>query len=69
MATKVEKMPNQEEKIPQKKFKVSVLRKHCIKLFGVSTSTFDGAMRRHKDKELTVEEADAIIKKWLKGGK
>lgn len=43
------------------------LRAHCTRLFGVSTSTFDGAMHGHPEKEYTKEETRAIIDKWLYG--
>lgn len=47
------------------KYKVEKLRAACMKLFKVTTSTFDGAMYGHKEPEMTIEEAAAIINKWL----
>ena len=46
------------------KFSVEQLRKHCVRLFGISSSTFDGAMYGKKE-PMTIEEAKAIIKGWL----
>ncbi len=54
---------------PEQKYSVERLRLYCVKLFGVTMSTFDGAMYGHEAEMLTVNEADQIIKKWLKGGK
>lgn len=51
------------------KYPIETLRKHCIELFQLSTSTFDGAMCRCKAKEMTIKEAKDAIEKWLKGGK
>lgn len=45
------------------KFPIPVFRKNCITLFGVTTSTFDGATFG-KDGEYTVEEMSSIIKSW-----
>ena len=50
-------------------FQVEKLREHSIKLFGVSTSTFDGAMHRHEKSEYTVNEVKSIINDWLHGNK
>ena len=47
------------------KYKVEKLRAACMKLFKVTTSTFDGAMYGHTEPEMTIEEAAAIINKWL----
>ena len=45
-------------------FQVEKLRENSIKLFGVSTSTFDGAKS-----EYTVNEVKSIINDWLHGNK
>ena len=45
------------------KFSVEQLRKHCVRLFDISSSTFDGAMYGQAE-PMTVEEAKAIIKEW-----
>lgn len=52
-----------EKKNP--KFKVEKLRANSMKLFKVTTSTFDGAMYGRKESEMTIAEAGAIIDKWL----
>lgn len=53
------------------KFAVEKLRENSIHLFGVSISTFDGAMYGHNEGEYTINEAKAILNEWLygKGGK
>lgn len=47
------------------KFKVEKLRENSMKLFGVTTSTFDGAFYGNEKKEMTIEEAGAMLDKWL----
>lgn len=47
------------------KFKIEKLRENSMKLFGITTSTFDGAMYGQNVTELTVEEARKIINNWL----
>lgn len=51
-------------------FSVAKLRAHCVKLFGVTQSTFDGAMFGHSE-DISIKGAKAIIDEWLygKGGK
>ena len=51
------------------KFTIPELRRECVALFGVSSSTFAGAMNKHHGEELTVKEAKAILERWLRGGK
>lgn len=46
------------------KHSIEMLRKHCLKLFGVNQSTFDGAAHGLSDGELTVEEMANRIKGW-----
>ena len=53
-------IPQQEQK-----FKVEKLRENSVQLFGVTTSTFDGAFYGNKETEMTKKEAKAIICKWL----
>lgn len=50
------------------KYNVTKLRENSMRLFNVTTSTFDGAMYGHKETEMTIAEAGSIINKWL-GGK
>ena len=49
------------------KYSVDKLRKNSIALFGVTQSTFDGAMYGHGSKEYTINEAKAILERWLYG--
>lgn len=51
----------------EKKFAVDKLRENCRQLFGVSTSTFDGATYGMTGK-YTVEELKAHIEAWKKRG-
>ncbi len=48
------------------KYDIPTLRKGCMKVLGVTSSTFEGAFYGH-DGEYTVEEAKAIIENWMKG--
>jgi len=50
----------------EKSYDLSMLRKNSMKLFGVTTSTFDGAMSSQTG-QLTVSAAKGIIEKWKKG--
>lgn len=45
------------------KFTVGKLRENCLTLFGVTTSTFDGATHG-LDGEYTVEEMNKKIAEW-----
>ncbi|MDO4305750.1 MAG: hypothetical protein Q4C77_02870 [Eubacteriales bacterium] len=60
-----------EDKKSKPKYTVEKLREKSIHLFGVSQSTFDGAMYGHNEAEYTVSEVKNIIGEWLhgKGGK
>lgn len=49
------------------KFPIWQLRRHCLELFNVTSSTFDGAFHGHEG-EFTKAEAQEIITTWL-GGK
>jgi hypothetical protein len=51
----------------EQKFAVEKLRNNSIQLFGVPTSTFDGAMYGRNKEEYTVNEVKSIIDKWLYG--
>lgn len=53
----------------ERKFKKEKLREKAFDLYGVTTSTFDGAMYGHTENEFTVKEAEEIIRKWQKGDK
>lgn len=68
-----EETPVKKEQDVEKveKFSIEKLRQNSIALFGVTQSTFDGAMYGHKEKEFSIKEAKRIIDEWLygKGGK
>ncbi len=49
-----------------KRFPLSSFRKNCIKTFGITTSTFDGATFRLEEKEYSLDEMKSIIEKWKK---
>lgn len=49
----------------EQKFQIEKLREHCMELFGVTASTFDGAFYGKIETKLTKQEAQAIINKWL----
>lgn len=60
------KLEVQEAKpISAPKFSVEKLRENCQKLFGISRSTFDGAVSGLKG-EYTVQEMKENIAKWMK---
>lgn len=67
-APKAEPAPAVVEKTEKKEatFPLEVLRKDSLKLFGVTTSTFDGAMDGHKG-PFTVAKAREIIDTWKRG--
>lgn len=48
------------------KYSVEKLKEHCIDVFGVSQSTFAGAMHGHEG-NYTIDEAKAILNEWLFG--
>ena len=50
----------------EKSYDISALRNNCVKLLGVTTSTFDGAMQDQTG-PLSISEAKAIIENWKKG--
>lgn len=45
------------------KFPIPVLRKNCVNLFGITTSTFDGATFG-KTGKYSVKEMQSIIQSW-----
>lgn len=54
------------------KYDLLALRRNCSSLFGVTGSTFDGAMYGRTEKEMSIAEAKKIIETWKKkrrGGK
>lgn len=65
VASATEKVSSSATPKKEQRFPVSTLRTNCVKLFGCTTSTFDGAFFGCADKEYSIEEAKGIIKKWL----
>ncbi len=66
MAKKNNDKPTVTEATPQPpKFTVEQLRKNALELFGVTASTFEGAVYGFKG-EFTVQEMKNHIEKWLK---
>ncbi len=59
--SKQENRPEPIKAIP--KFDLAALRKDCLKLFGVTSSTFDGAFAG-KTGPYTIDEAKSIITAW-----
>lgn len=51
------------DKKPAPKFSIERLRQNCVELFGITSSTYDGAVHKLEG-EFTVEEMKAHIKKW-----
>ena len=51
--------------IAENKYTIEKLRANCLTLFGVTSSTFDGATHGLND-EYSVEEIKKIIEKWNK---
>ena len=63
-----ETMRKQTSKKTERTFPVSTLKGECMKLFGCTSSTFDGAFYGRKEKECTIADAKKIITDWLKKG-
>lgn len=61
---------NEEREKPQeRKFPLETLRRNCVKLFGCTSSTFEGTFfNADKEKEYSIAEAKSIIEKWMKRG-
>lgn len=57
-----EEKPKQEQK-----YTVAALEKNCIVLFGVTSSTFAGAMCGHDENEYTIDEVKRFIDVFLNG--
>lgn len=70
MAKKIESAEsstdNPVKKTTEKTFALNILRSNCVKLFGCTSSTFDGAFYGcDADTELSIADADEKIKTWL----
>lgn len=48
------------------KFPLDTLRRDCVKLYKITSSTFAGATASLPDGEYTIEEVRTVIDKWLK---
>lgn len=49
------------------KYDVAALRRNCVTVLGITTSTFDGAFyEADKNRQYTIDEAKGIIKEWFK---
>ncbi|MCI9417831.1 MAG: hypothetical protein HFI82_10610 [Eubacterium sp.] len=58
-----------KKKVQERKFSLETLRGNCVKLFGCTSSTFDGAFfYADSTCEYTVAEAKAVIHKWERKG-
>lgn len=76
MATKKEAVQTVEEAKEEKKdtgyvqkFSIEKLMEHCMDIFGVSQSTFAGAMHGREEVKYTIDEAKLILDEWLYGKK
>ena len=56
--------PQQAKAAPERKITIEKHRRSCVKLYGISPSTFDGATVGLSG-SFTVEEMRARIKEWL----
>lgn len=63
----VENGQKTEDIKPAQKFPLEKLRANCLKLFGVTTSTFVGATHGMRG-NFSVEEMKKQIEDWKKGG-
>lgn len=53
----------------ERKYLLETLRGDCVRLFGCTSSTFDGAFfNEDSTKEYTVAEAETVISKWIGKG-
>ncbi len=66
MANKTKTDPLAPKAETERKIPIEKLRRSCVKLFGVTPSTFDGAtVGLPAGSKYTVEEMQAHIDKWL----
>ena len=68
MAQNNTEKPKEQNPLPEKSvFPLERLRRDCVKLFGVTTSTFDGAaFGLNSNGKFTVEEIKVKIGDWQK---
>lgn len=60
-----ENVATEAAEVAAQKFTLEQLRAHCFEIFGISVSTFDGAISGVTG-EHTIEEIKALIEKWGK---
>ena len=65
MASKKDAVETTKEVSTDPKYSIEKLRSNCLKLFGVTSSTFDGATHGLNG-EFTVKEIKIVIEKWRK---
>ena len=63
MTKKKNEVDTEKEVSTEPKYSIEKLRSNCLKLFGVTTSTFDGATHGLNG-EYTVKEMKNVIDKW-----
>lgn len=63
--SEVKKAETKQTAQAEPEYDMQTLRQHCMKLFGITTSTFDGAFMGH-NKPMSVSSAKAILEKWKK---
>lgn len=51
-------------KATEKEFSIASLRGNCAKLFGITSSTFDGAFFNADNRKYSISEAKELISKW-----
>lgn len=61
----LEKGSKKKSAEPAQKFLIEKLRAGCIELFGVTSSTFDGAFYGCTETEMSIKDAKARINSWL----
>lgn len=57
---------SEDSKPAERVFPVATLRGNCVRLFGCTSSTFDGAFYGYDiSKKITIADADKKIRYWL----
>ena len=66
-AEAVEKEEVTVKAVTEPSFKLEKLREHCLEIFGITSSTFDGAtFELDKERQYTKAEIKAQIEAWSK---
>ena len=66
MAKATMEKPEVMEVPEERKFPLEVLRTNCMKLFGITSSTFAGATVGLSDGDYTIADMKSKIATWLK---